>query len=74
MSTHIEMRNKASLLCSNTHRLPWNGKKKKKNGKQTDTPLVAAAAPTSSSSSGFKVALLGAGGGIGQPLGLLLKL
>jgi hypothetical protein len=50
--------------------------KRKKTEKQTAAALVATA-PTSSSPSaggGFKVALLGAGGGIGQPLGLLLKL
>lgn len=45
-----------------------------KKNEQTDTALVAAALTSSSSLSGFKVALLGAGGGIGQPLGLLLKL
>lgn len=48
--------------------------------KKQNAALAAAVAatPTSSSSpssaGGFKVALLGAGGGIGQPLGLLLKL
>jgi hypothetical protein len=39
-------------------------------------PAAAAPAPAAAAAAGprFKVALLGASGGIGQPLGLLLKL